>query len=642
MKGTRAILLGWLVAAALPALAADTGARSHVALAGVTGLERPVTLTETKIALGDLVGKVAAETGVTLAAARDVADEPVAVVVKALPAHELLDRLAELLGYRWSQQRGKEAPVYEIWQDLVGRRHEDALREAVSTRARRSLETEIRRRAAIAALPLERLRQIAEERAPEASERAAIARQLFDPVPRVLARLLGGLTPLQWARLCEEGALLFATEPGPGELRLPEEATRALRACRPDLYPSAALSRPPRPVSDGRARQQEEMQAQWTAATGYRVQLRLEEGPAPSGRTLGVTAEACPVLGGAPVGNSFWGVGPGTRLSVSAVTRNPRPVEIEDALPPHARPANDPLFRVRRRFLPAAVPGGATVGPSPRLQELLPSLAATYGVHFIADAYWGTPRFAPALWTGEQPMTLDEVLERYAGSSHRWEFREKVALLRSRTWFLDRVCEVPLRLVRRWEALCEREGTLTLDAWAELAATLSDGQLASLSGLAGELGLPPEFSTAHAVRHLLRLWASLSPAQRLALWERQTLLLPQMSPGQQRLFLASLRAQSRFRFRGLKPDPRAVGALSLFPAPSVQVRERQGRTIRYRLERSLPVRPAAGVSATSAFPASPRDAVTCYPVLQVRLQLEYGPDVRETVSITAAPPARRP
>ena len=62
-------------------------------------LEKPVTYSETKIPLGELLARVAADTGVALTAASDVADEPVAVVATDVPARELMDQLAELLDY---------------------------------------------------------------------------------------------------------------------------------------------------------------------------------------------------------------------------------------------------------------------------------------------------------------------------------------------------------------------------------------------------------------------------------------------------------------------------------------------------------------------------------------------------------------
>src|SRR5207244_4206733 len=72
-------------------------------LDGVKELGKPVSYTETKIPLGELVAKVGADTGVALTASAEVADEPVAVVVKELPARELLEQVADLLDYRWSR-----------------------------------------------------------------------------------------------------------------------------------------------------------------------------------------------------------------------------------------------------------------------------------------------------------------------------------------------------------------------------------------------------------------------------------------------------------------------------------------------------------------------------------------------------------
>jgi hypothetical protein len=129
-------LIALAAAAALPlppAHGADAPKRS--ALAGVAALEKPITLSETKIPLGELVQKVAAETGVTLTATPAVADEPVALAVKELPARRLLEEVAALLDYLWLRRTGKGVstsaaspasaagppPAFEITQDLAGK-----------------------------------------------------------------------------------------------------------------------------------------------------------------------------------------------------------------------------------------------------------------------------------------------------------------------------------------------------------------------------------------------------------------------------------------------------------------------------------------------------------------------------------------
>src|SRR5712691_12256263 len=101
---TLARAIAAMISLACPGFAADAPQRPRSTLAGVAALAKPVTYTETKIPLGELVERVAGDTGVKLSAARDVADEPVAVVVKNMPARELLEQLAGLLDYQWNRQ----------------------------------------------------------------------------------------------------------------------------------------------------------------------------------------------------------------------------------------------------------------------------------------------------------------------------------------------------------------------------------------------------------------------------------------------------------------------------------------------------------------------------------------------------------
>ena len=110
-------LLGAVMLCPTPTFAVHAPGRS--ALAAVPALDQPVTYTETKIPLGELVRKVAAATGVNLTASPEVADEPVAVVVQQLPARKLLDQLADLLDYRWTRRRRGGVWRYEIDQDYV-------------------------------------------------------------------------------------------------------------------------------------------------------------------------------------------------------------------------------------------------------------------------------------------------------------------------------------------------------------------------------------------------------------------------------------------------------------------------------------------------------------------------------------------
>jgi hypothetical protein len=105
----------------LPSFASGAEKRSHSVLEDVAALEKPVTYTETKIPLGELIQKVADDTGVPLTASKDVADEPVAVVVKGLPARELLEQLADLLDYQWSRRAVGAAGLQPGGEDREGK-----------------------------------------------------------------------------------------------------------------------------------------------------------------------------------------------------------------------------------------------------------------------------------------------------------------------------------------------------------------------------------------------------------------------------------------------------------------------------------------------------------------------------------------
>src|SRR3989475_10569103 len=92
----------WLAGLALPELGAEGVEHPRSVLEGVKALEKPITYTETKIPLGELVQKVAADTGAPLSAAPGVADEPGAGGVKEMSAREVLQQMAAPLDYRWS------------------------------------------------------------------------------------------------------------------------------------------------------------------------------------------------------------------------------------------------------------------------------------------------------------------------------------------------------------------------------------------------------------------------------------------------------------------------------------------------------------------------------------------------------------
>jgi hypothetical protein len=663
----------------------------------VTALDRLVNVTETKIPLGELVSKLAAVTGVPLVTAREVADEPVAVVVKAMPARELLEQVAGLLDYEWSRQGRDERTRYEISQGVAARQREAALRQAVFAQGAKSLQQELERYGEIAALSQgqiqqfldaeERLQQQAEQLSPvqreafdqqpdvqERSRRYRAAQALYSPVSQALALVLRRLSPQQWAFLREAGQVTYTTDPQPGDLPLPEELGRLFRAAVPSSYRPRPQGTARDPVLESwLGRQEQARQEQWAAATGYRVTVRLVANRLESGGSFSLRAEVVP-LGSAAAGGPFLaGGGASTRLSLNADEGELQQPAAEEMPQPHAGLENDPVLSVRKSFrLEARLLTSLSDLESSsglRVQDLLPDLARTYGVQFIADAYWASPSHTEGELLIGEPVSLTTLLDRLAGDSLLWD---RVSLtgagdagtsagtlirLRSRRWFFDRPTEIPLRLIRQWRELCDRHGALPLETCLEMVTSLNDGQLAMVGRLASEGVLPYELRDLSALdpaRYALRLYASLTSSQRQALWNGKAIAVGQMAPTQRGLLATALQEGSSALSTFDVSAPSADG-LSLAAERWVQIKERRPESIRYYDEpvaaagateagaAPAPTRggqPAAGAAA--ARPAErpgERVVVTRHPVIRMRLQFRSGSGRQEIACLTVASPS---
>ena len=303
-----------------------------------------MTYAEEKIALAELVEKVAAETKVALTAHVDVADEPLAIYVKDMPARELLEQVAELFDYRWSRRAtattgarkngdadrgrwpvvGVAPPRYEIWQDVASKQREEAL--AARAPGRRACggcapnwpsmwrwralpEGEIHALAA-GAEARERIRQLLRPDGQGASatpfagggalyQRGLLARRLDSAITRALALLLGEMTPDQWDTVAKKGLLNFSTTPVFGE-ESPCRGHRGHPALRPAHPAASGAGRiPTRPPSIARpwnccGSRSASAQDQWAAATGFRAQVRLQTASGIGGAVT-LTAKVLPL-----------------------------------------------------------------------------------------------------------------------------------------------------------------------------------------------------------------------------------------------------------------------------------------------------------------------------------------------------------
>jgi hypothetical protein len=652
-------------------------------LAGVKALDKPVSFSETRIPLGELVQKVAAETGAPLTAAPAVADEPVAVAVHALPARELLEQLADLLDYQWArhsphstpQRPNVSTPTYEVWQDLAARNREEAAREAARAAVEQRLADQVRRFAAVAALPPQQVQELAAEhqrwndqffQLPPAQrsavwqkeqsdpalrrqrEQTATAHQLRSSVNRTLALLLGRLTPAEWAALRQGQPLILSTDPQPGERLLPEETARAFRAARPSMDDSWRYG--DTEFAEKERQKQRNMESEWSAAGGYRVVLRLDADRFQRQGSLGLHAYAAPLQPAAGP-SSAYAQAEGTSLQLYAAPGDWHASPEADAAERRAALAKDPLLGAVRRFKRQPKPRPDPDAPRNQnftsLPDLVPDLAWSCDLNVIADSYTADRSGFPV--PAEEPAPLYELLDRITQYGYQWDRKGGyprsgcIIRIRNRAWAFLRPRDVPVRVIRHWNELLAGGGEPPLDEYAATAAALNDDQLELLPGLVRgrDTFFLHEISFA---RHGLRLYASFAPLQQQTLRQGQPFPVGAMSPAQRDLFTALWRERQQQSARDEPttgppaPPLPPLGPASRFAMTAerlIMVAEKRGEVTHFTWEH-VPdaAQPSTPSAPTPQHPQSTRPAnITRRALTQVRFQFIYSPEQQDAVQL---------
>jgi hypothetical protein len=237
--------------------------------------------------------------------------------------------------------------------------------------------------------------------------------------------------------------------------------------------------------------------------------------------------------------------------------------------------------------------------------------------------------------------------------THRWDrvptkwVVGNLIRLRSRTWFLDRPKEIPLRLVRHWKELTDQHGALPLETYLEMANSFTDLQMENLGSVGEDVALPQtvRLFEISRMRYALRLYAALSPDQKQALWGGKSVPLAQMTPAQRELFLASLEERSRHEPWPMNIERGTEARLSLEAVPRIVAIERRAVSAARQDQASsasrpgrTPARPAASATPGSVPAGSQPDGVTRYPVTRLTLQFAYAPDQEDDITLTVASP----
>jgi hypothetical protein len=548
-------------------------------LAGVPELEKPVTFSETKIPLDDLLQQVGSTTGVRLVATGPAADEPVAVVVTEMPAVRLLDELAALLDYRWTRddanpktagrdRNSAARPGFRLHQDSDQKERERALREKARQNDLERLRQVVSSYGGVGKLTdaeFAAARQAMDRRTPQ-SPRLTSAEDRFQRglracdniAKRGIAGLLGELTGNNWATLHSGKSLRFYSRPEAGERGMPPAVVQRLTSFRPsttaDLqrYLAAESGLPPGgTLEDRRARVARQDEA-WAHPPSLQAVVRLE-------RDLRLQAQVdAPALTiqAWPVGETGSSIAPPESLRIWIHPVTTQPGWGDD--PPERKAAldHDPVFNREKPFQAAVRPvrtenGEAYLGQMP---ALLPEIARAYGVSVIADSYNAAPLLKGedrnAKKAGQAPTSLRAVLSQLGGNYYRWDRHDDLVLLRSRSWFYDRPREIPLRLTRRWDQLLRQFGRLPMRDYFEAVWALSEDQFDCLNELQGRGVFPKgyfEFCLDPIERHAFRLLKLLNVTQRRRLERGEQLPFGELNAVQRELFAAVLDDEDHFR-----------------------------------------------------------------------------------------------
>jgi hypothetical protein len=504
----------------VPAAAAQKATKDP--LAENPRLAQKVKVTVEGLPVGEVLGLLAAKTGIPLAASREIADDKVIILGPARPLREVLADLAALFNDRWERKKAADhSDRYVLIRDLPAQRYEAALANAVTARMMAQLAEQVR----------------ALDETPEQLAR----RPENDPVRLLLSDEVGRLGTLFYAALSrEQREALFASRHLniPFGALAPEHQGPLREAFARRIAMEQELARQVQEEHPGRRMRFDRPEDLEKGLLRFRIQ-----------RTGGFVSVGM-ALGAIPLA-----------VHVDAddnhVAISGWPVALLDSravwlLPPHGNPYSG-------EGVPASAPLPAerairAAAAQKSWPDWLRNLAETAGVPLMADYYRGKPVARPpddltSAGDPDPPAAALDTLCQPAG--FLWWLRGKTLLLRKRDWFQQQLYEVPDRWMVSTAEHLKTEGGIPTVADALRVLELTSDQIAGLDSLPdGPWVEEPDALT--GLRELLAivqasprdktgpLPVGASPAK---MGERSAFRFSDLTPGQRCLLLAFLDAQ---------------------------------------------------------------------------------------------------
>jgi hypothetical protein len=538
-------------------------------LADDTRLGKPVDLRMKRASLSEVLAALQRGTGARMTATADIADEPALVFVAGQPTREVMRQLALLFNFRWRRTGKPGGYRYDLYEDTASRREEAALLAEGQGRIIAALQNEVRLSLELIKNPRDEVarqepgpgtppeqalgrllegdtRSVRALRLEEARRSAATqrVRTVADPRQRIFLRLAAALTAAQWESMLEGERIIFSTRDEAGTLPMPPLVRAALASGPPArILPGERFARP----EDEEAARREERVARdlWALATGYRVaceitRLSRREGPPAQ---LAVRPGAIAEDGQA----TLWARNPNLAVDWPLTDEPPDP-EIPDG-----DGQSDPILALRRRWNLGVAPNRSTGWWAGWLTQVLPSLAESFGLNLIADAY-RIQRSVPPGGISRDELPLHAVLSRYILPAAHVARDGAFVRIRRQQWYDVRRSEIPDRVAEEWAGFLRTRPRLSVDGFAALALAFRDEQLEeTFEAVMRDQGVElPElmdqidYPRLGGGRALLRTYGSLPPPLRERLLAGQALSMAALPPAARHWLEAALRGHSTF------------------------------------------------------------------------------------------------
>jgi len=294
---------------------------------------------------------------------------------------------------------------------------------------------------------------------------------------------------------------------------------------------------------------------QWANAVALRVTLKLRLKRTQNGIQAKLTVSSKTVLPKNTGGEHFQPEGLEVRAASSTEMPDREHITDEEA-------AKDPLLARKRRL--NHKPGPKSQGnTSNALNRALADIAATYDLNLVADAY-RHPWTNVARIYQPRELPLYEALNLSTGKLSNWTKKGDFIRVRRRTWFNDRLAEIPERLAEEWAERLRKSPQAGLIEQADMAAQLREEQFENFQSELAERGVDFGFWLAFWLRqrvHFLRAYHALRPDERRVLRLGGALQVARLSPAVRRDLLQAMRYVNRDRDTPWQPgkDDRLFG-----------------------------------------------------------------------------------